>query len=101
MLEQLAAAYRSIGEQYPVQPRAMPPGGRKEFISKVFTQAGYDYSATLLALADTKVLVTNKDHRDFVELLLIPGKGMADADLATIYSADELSVVSRLRKEFR
>lgn len=101
VLEQLAAAYRTTGEQYPMQPQAMPPEGRKEFLTKVFMQAGYSYSATLLALADADVLMTNQDHRDLVDLLLLPGKGISDADLATIYSADELVVVRRLRADFR
>ena len=101
VLEELAAAYRTTSEQYPVQPQAMRPKARKEFLSKVFVQAGYGYSATLLALADTELSITNQDHRDFVDLLLLPGKGLSDADLASIYTADELIVVRRLRKLFR
>ena len=101
VLEQLAAAYRKTREHYPMQPPAMRPETRREFLSKVFAQAGYGYSATLLALSDAELLTTNQDHRDFVDLLLMPGKGLADADLASIYSADELPVVHRLRKAFR
>ena len=101
VLEELAAAYRTTSEHYPIQPQAMQPEARKEFITKVFAQAGYGYSATLLALSDAKLLVTNQDHRDFVDLLLMPGKGLSDADLVSIYSADELLIVRRLRKVFR
>lgn len=100
-LEQLATAYRTVGEQYTMQPQAMHPEGRRDFLRKVFAQAGYSYSATLLAMADAEVSITNQDHRDFAELLLQPGKGLADADLASIYSADELTVILRLRKVFR
>ena len=101
VLEELAAAFRTTSEHYPIQPQAMRPEARKEFLTKVFAQAGYGYSATLLALSDAELLTTNQDHRDFVELLLMPGKGLSDVDLASIYSADELLVVRRLRKEFR
>ena len=101
VLEELAAAFRTTSEQYPIQPQAMRPEARKEFLSKVFVQAGYSYSVTLLALADTELSTTNQDHRDFVDLLLLPGKGLSDADFASIYSADELLIVRRLRKEFR
>lgn len=101
VLEELATAYRTISEQYTMQPHAMRPAGRRDFLRKVFAQAGYSYSATLLALTDAELLTTNKDQRDFVELLLIPGKGLADADLSSIYNADELPVVRRLRKVFR
>lgn len=101
VLEQLAAAFRTIGAQYPVQLQAMRPDARKEFLTKVFAQAGFGYSATLLALTDAELSITNQDHRDFVDLLLLPGKGLADADLTSIYSADELFVVRRLRKQFR
>lgn len=101
VLEQLAEAYRTVSEQYAMQPQAMHPKGRRDFLRKVFAQAGYSYSASLLALKDVEFAAANKDQRDFVELVLIPGKGLVDADLAAIYSADELLVVRRLRKVFR
>lgn len=100
VLEQLAAAYRATSEQYSIQPQAMHPEGRRDFLRKVFARAGYSYSATLLAMADAEVSIINQDHRDFVELLLLPSKGLADADLVSIYSADELPVVRRLRAIF-
>jgi len=100
VLEELASAYRATSEQYPMQPQAMPPEGRRDFLTQVFMQAGYSYSATLLALADAEVVMTNQDHRDLVDLLLLPGKGISDTELATIYSADELAVVRRLRADF-
>ena len=101
VLEQLASAYRKTSEHYQIQPQAMRPETRKEFLTKVFAQAGYGYSATLLALSDAELSNANQNHRDFVDLLLMPGKGVVDADLASIYSVDELPVVHRLRKVFR
>lgn len=100
VLEQLADAYRRVGEQFPSQPQAMRPEGRRDFLDKVFAQAGYSYSATLTGLAQTGADRSNQDHRDLVELLLLPGKGLSDADLASIYNADELRAVQQLRKAF-
>ena len=72
VLEQLAKAYHTTREQFPMSPQAMRPEGRKDFVNKVFAQAGYSYSATLLAAANAEVSVTNQDHRDLVDLLLLP-----------------------------
>jgi hypothetical protein len=100
-LEKLAQAYRQVGESYPVQPQVMPPKGRKEFLNKVFKQAGYDYSATLLALVESGTDNTNQNQRDLVELLLIPGKGLQDSALDKLYTAEELVAVKQLREGFR
>lgn len=101
VLEQLAQAYRTVGERYPMQPQAMPPSGRKDFLSKVFNQAGFSYSVTLLALGQPDASIANQDHRDLVELLLLPNKGLSDEDLSSIYSVDEQAAVRRLRVIFR
>jgi hypothetical protein len=101
VLEQLAEAYNAIGEQYPMQPQAMPPKGRKEFVERVFMQAGYSYSATLLALAQPGADATNQEQRDMAELLLLPAKGLSDEGLGKLYSADEVAAVRRLQADFR
>lgn len=101
VLEQLADAYRSVSQQYPMQPQAMPPKGRREFVDQVFLQAGYGYSATLVAMSQAGTDITNQDQRDLVELLLLPNKGLSDEDIATIYNADEAAAVRRLRADFR
>lgn len=101
VLEQLADAYRHVGELFPMQPQSMPPKGRKDFLNKVFAQAGYSYSATLMALAKVGGSITNQDHRDLVDLLLLPSKGLSDEDLASIYNTDEVLAVRQLRDTFR
>ena len=93
VLEQLAAAYRNVAQQYPVQPASMRPAGKKKFIEGVFTTAGYSFSATLKAFAKQGVDVTSQDHRDLAELLMLPHKGLADTDMATLYSTEELAAV--------
>lgn len=100
VLEQLAEAYNSVGERYPMQPQAMPPKGRKEFLDQVFSQAGYSYSASLSALAQSDVEKTNPNQRDLAELLLLPARGLLDADLSPLFTADELSAVRKLRANY-
>jgi hypothetical protein len=101
VLEQLAEAYRKVGEQYPVQPQAMPPEGRKKFVNQVFAQAGYSYSASLIALANVGADGAKPDRRDLAELLLLPTKGLSDKALTKVYSEDELAAVKRLQTIFR
>ena len=95
-LEKLAAAYRQVAEQYPVQPRVMRPEGRKEFVQKVFTAAGYDYTETLSHMAQQGVDMTNQDHRDLAELVLLPHQGLSDEDREDIYSAEELTSIGAI-----
>ena len=100
-LEQLAEAYRKVGENYPVQLRAMPPKGRKEFLNKVFAQAGYSYSATLMAMGQSATDSSNQEQRDLVELLLLPVKGVSREVRADLYAAEELAAMQRLQINFR
>jgi hypothetical protein len=99
-LEELAQAYRSVSEAYPVQPQAMPLKARVHFLGEVFEKAGFNYSKTLLSVAKADTKVTNQDHRDLVELLLIPGKGVLDADMGSLYEDEELAAALQLRKVF-
>ena len=97
VLEQLADAYRTISQQYPVQPGSMRPAGKKEFVERVFATAGYSYTATLMACAQRGIDMTNQDQRDLAELLFLPHKGLADADMGDLYSADELSAIRTIQ----
>lgn len=101
VLEQLADAYRSVAQQYPVQPASMRPAGKKKFIEGVFTTAGYSYSATLKTFAKQGVNVTNQDHRDLVELLMLPHKGLTDSDMATLYSSEELVAIRSIQASLK
>ncbi len=100
-LEQLATAYRKVGEKYPVQPQAMPAKGRKEFLNEVFMRAGYSYSATLIAVGQSATDGSNKEQRDLVELLLLPVKGVSNEVRADLYTDDELVAMQRLQINFR
>ena len=101
VLERLATAYRKVSEEYPVQPQAMPPKGRKEFLNKVFMQAGYSYSATLIAMGQSAADSSNQGQRDLVELLLLPVRGVSNEVRADLYTDDELMAMQRLQINFR
>ena len=101
VLEQLAEAFRDVGQSYPIQPQSMRPNGRKEFVEKVFKTAGYDYSATLFAVASAEIKTTNQDQRDLVELLFLPHKGLSESDFSTLYSKQELEAVLKIRADMR
>jgi hypothetical protein len=101
VLEQLADAYRSVRQEYPMSPRSMAPKGRLEFVQRVFQQAGYDYDATLQAMAKAGAQVTNPDHRDLAALLFLPHQGVAEASWADIYSPEELAAIKSIRDALR
>lgn len=96
-LEQLATAYRGVAQEYPVQPASMRPAGKKEFLERVFVRAGYHYAATLKAMARQGMNITNQDQRDLVELLFLSHRGLADADMALLYSDDELAAIRTIQ----
>ena len=100
-LERLAEAYRSVAQEYPVQPASMRPAGKKKFIEGVFTAAGYSFSATLKAFASQGVDATNQDHSDLVELLMLPHKGLADLDMEALYSTEELAAIHSIQSSLK
>lgn len=100
-LEKLATAYRQVARDYPVQPRSMRPAGRKEFVQRIFQAAGYDYTASLQALAGQGVNIAKQDYRDLAELLLLPHQGLDDDAKEDLYSADELKAVRTIEAGLR
>lgn len=99
-LEQLADAYRATAEQFPVAPQGMQPQGKRQFVEQVFVRAGYDYHATLAALA-AQMDATNPDHRDLAELLLLPRKGLADEQLGELYTTTERQALLTIEAALR
>ncbi|WP_455198261.1 hypothetical protein [Kaarinaea lacus] len=97
VLEQLASAYRSVAAEYPVQPSSMRPKGKKEFVERVFTTAGYHYGATLTDFARQGVDVTNQDQRDLADLLFLPHQGLGIEEMDNLYSADELEAIRAIQ----
>lgn len=95
VLEQLAEAYHATVDQFPVAPQGMKPQGKRQFVEQVFKRAGYDYTATLTALA-AQLDATNPDHRDLAELLVLPRVGLADSQLGEIFSPTEQQALHSL-----
>lgn len=100
VLEQLAEAYRATAQQFPVAVHGMQPEAKRQFVEQVFSQAGYDYPATLLALAG-RIDATNPDHRDLAELLLLPRAGLSDEQVAKLFSATERQALQTLDAALR
>jgi len=100
-LEQLATAYRSVADGYPVQPTSMRPKVKKDFVQRVFTTAGYHYGATLSAFANQGVDITNQDQRDLAELLLLPLRGLGEEDMKKLFSAEELQAIRILQADLK
>lgn len=101
VLEKLADAYRAVADRYPVQPRVMAPQDRREFVEQVFRRAGYDYTATLGAMAREGVDVTNQDHRDLADLVLLPHQGLSEEAKAELYSSGELTSIHAIEAALR
>lgn len=101
VLEELAEAYHQVARDYPVQPRNMRPPGRKEFVRRIFQAAGYDYAASLQALAGREMDVVNQDYRDLAELLLLPHQGLSDEAMEDLYSSEELAAIRTIEANLR
>jgi len=97
-LEKLATAYQNFTDKLPSSPNGLTFAGKYKFIERVFADADFNYSATLLKIAgddfDPKVQL----HRDLAELVLFPQLvGVADKDLKSMYSVSEIKAVKVLR----
>lgn len=95
-LEHLAAAYRSSLQTFPTGPGNMRPAGRLQFVRQVFREAGYDYEASLVALA-AQWDAADADQRDLADLLTLPARGLSGDGLAALYQGDALNAVQYLR----
>lgn len=101
VLEQLATAYRSVANEYPMQPASMRPIHKKEFIERVFASAGYHYRATLIAFAKQGADVTNQDQRDLAELLFLPHRGLDENGMKDLYTAEELAAIRSIQADLK
>lgn len=91
-LEKLAQAWHTAEKEIATAPRALSGPARKAFVVKVFATAGYNYTATLQALAAHAV--STQDTKDLVELALLPHRNAGEpVSLQEIYSPQELHAV--------
>ena len=96
-LENLATAYETLSEQLPVSPSGLTPQGKLKFVQAVFKQAGYDFTATLQALAQTPPENISSYHQDMMELVLLPNQGLNDQAMEDLYNATQLGSIKVIR----
>jgi len=99
-LEQLAAAYEKASESIPVSPVQLRSEARKQFVEQVFNEAGYNYSATLQALAKTNPEAITQYHKDMKQLLYLPHYGIPFEEVKQIYSEQEIQAIQRIDQTF-
>jgi hypothetical protein len=100
-LEQLAAAYEKASESIPVSPVQLRSEARKQFVEQVFNEAGYNYSATLQALAITTPDAVTQYHKDMKQLLYLPHYGIPFEEVKQIYSEQEIQAIQRIDQTFK
>jgi hypothetical protein len=96
-LEKLASAYDTVSEQLPIAPTGLTPQGKLRFVQQVFDQAGYDFSATLQALAQTPPGSLGTYHKDMMELVLLPDQGLSEQAAEQLYSAEQLASIKTIK----
>lgn len=95
-LEKLADAYRKTALNLPVSPPGLTPSARRKFLEQTFHAAGYDYSATLIALSRVTKPDVNQYHRDLKQLLYLPHYDNRVQDLSDIYSKEEIAAIKAI-----
>ncbi len=96
-LDKLASAYETLSEQLPVAPSGLTPQGKLKFVQEVFKRAGYDFSTTLQALAQTPSEGLNTYHKDMMELVLLPSQGLSEEAEEDLYDAAQLASIRKIK----
>ena len=96
-LDKLASAYETLSEPLPVSPTGLTPSGKLKFVQKVFAQAGYDFDATLQALAQTPPQALTAYHKDMMELVLLPSQGLSEQDTGALYGDAQLASIVKIK----
>lgn len=97
-LERLADSYQTISAQFDSSPSQLSPEDRKRFVEFVFKDAGYDYGATLDAMAHAQLDPANQNQRDLAELLFFPhAAGSRQVAPEDLYSAEELEDIRHIQ----
>ena len=98
-LEVLADSYRKVSGRYPIAPTSLSPKAKRDFVERVFTDAGYNYSNTLIELSRIDPKITTQNHRDIKQLLLLPQTGLSAEDSKDIYDESELSAIREIENK--
>jgi len=102
VLETLADAYTDVSnKRLTVSPMTLHGKDRRDFLVRVFNEAGYDYSATLRVLA-MDYDKTDKLHKDMAELVLMPHRNLTiKSQPAEIYLPAELMDIATLERRVK
>ncbi len=98
-LERLAAEYEKLADNLPVSPWKLQPAQRKDFLERVFADAGYGYTATLHSMAAGGWSAEDQNAKDLAELLFMPHTNInASEGLKGVYSEEEMADVRKVQK---
>ena len=100
VLQHLADTYSRVQQELPVNPSGLLPMGKRKFVERVFTEAGYNYTSTLLALAAVNTKDLTPYYNDMRELLFLPHTGNRPTDMREIYSDEELAAIKHIDEQF-
>jgi len=93
VLKALEKSYNTAANALPAAPTKLKPSVRRKFVEQVFQQAGYNYSATLMALAKTPSETINQHHKDMKELLFLPHHTLKFEDVKDVYTKEEQTAI--------
>lgn len=100
-LERLEASYNRIGETLPTSPLNMSMRDRKRFVQAVFQDSGFDYRATLDAMARADMKPNQPYVKDMAELLMLPHRSTGTNErIEDVYSEEELADVRAIQAKF-
>ena len=100
-LEKLASAYETVSGTIPVSPINLRPSARKKFVEQVFTEAGYNYSATLYALSQVQAHSITQYHKDLKQLLYLPHHRVKFEETKDIYTAEEIKAIELINNNIK
>ncbi|NOZ54054.1 MAG: hypothetical protein GXP08_13145 [Gammaproteobacteria bacterium] len=95
-LQALEKSYNAALNALPTTPIKLKPSFRRKFVEKVFQDAGYNYSATITALANTPITAINQHHKDLKELLFLPHYSLDFDQVKDIYSEEERAAILKI-----
>ena len=98
-LEILADSYRKVSARYPTAPMGLHPKAKREFVERVFVNAGYHYSNTLFALSRINPNEITQYHRDIKQLLFLPKTGLSEEDSKDVYNESERNAIREIEKK--
>jgi len=81
-----------------MNPLTLTPTQRKKFVKIVFSEAGYDYTSTLIHLAEIDPSSVNQLHKDMRDLLFLPHYGVNFQEVKSIYTEQERTAIDKIKK---